>query len=161
MNVHYQDYLGQWRLWLSLFIPLSINMPNDASIQLSQTCDLLLTDLPPQARKTHLLPGLVHNSLNSVGKLRDKGCDITFKREAVSVMKDGTCVMLGSCDPHLGLWRVGLKKSKPAIQSACNHAHETSNQKELINYLHAACFRPVKSTWIAAIKMATSRHGLY
>jgi hypothetical protein len=28
----------------------------------------------------------------------------------------------------------------------------TSNQKDLINYLHAACFSPVKSTWIAAIK---------
>jgi hypothetical protein len=30
--------------------------------------------------------------------------------------------------------------------------HENSNQKELISYLHAACFSPVKSTWIKAIK---------
>jgi 3-deoxy-D-arabino-heptulosonate 7-phosphate (DAHP) synthase len=36
--------------------------------------------------------------------------------------------------------------------SECNHAHETSNQKELINYLHAACFSPGKSTCIMAIK---------
>jgi hypothetical protein len=41
---------------------------------------------------------------------------------------------------------------KTAIKSTCNHAHETSNQKELINYLHAECFSPVKSTWIAEIK---------
>jgi hypothetical protein len=34
----------------------------------------------------------------------------------------------------------------------CNHAHDTNNQKNLINYLHAACFSPVKSTWIKAIK---------
>jgi hypothetical protein len=33
-----------------------------------------------------------------------------------------------------------------------NHAHENNNQKDLINYLHAACFSPVKSTWIKAIK---------
>jgi hypothetical protein len=60
--------------------------------------------------------------------------------------------MLGSRDPHSGLWRVDLNKSKPAIQSTCNHAHDTSNQKALINYLHAACFSTVKSTWIVAIK---------
>jgi hypothetical protein len=34
----------------------------------------------------------------------------------------------------------------------CNHAHDNDNQKDLINYLHAACFSPVKSTWIKAIK---------
>jgi hypothetical protein len=40
---------------------------------------------------------------------------------------------------------------KPEIVQ-CNHAHDNNNQKDLINYLHAACFSPVKSTWIAAIK---------
>jgi hypothetical protein len=34
----------------------------------------------------------------------------------------------------------------------CNHAHGNNNQKDLINYLHAACFSPVKSAWIKAIK---------
>jgi hypothetical protein len=33
-----------------------------------------------------------------------------------------------------------------------NHAHDNSNQIDLINYLHAARFSPVKSTWITAIK---------
>jgi hypothetical protein len=33
-----------------------------------------------------------------------------------------------------------------------NHAHDNNNQKDLIKYLHAACFSPVKSTWIKAIK---------
>jgi hypothetical protein len=58
----------------------------------------------------------------------------------------------GSRDPHSALWRVDFKKSKPAIQSAYNNAHDTINQKELMKYLHATCFSPVKSTWIAAIK---------
>jgi hypothetical protein len=34
----------------------------------------------------------------------------------------------------------------------CNHTHDNNNQKDLINYLHAACFSPVKSTWIKAIE---------
>jgi hypothetical protein len=60
--------------------------------------------------------------------------------------------MAGTRDPQSGVWRVNLKNATTEIQSTCNHAHDTSNQKELINDLHAACFSPVKSTWIAAIK---------
>jgi hypothetical protein len=45
---------------------------------------------------------------------------------------------------------------KEALESnykpACNHAHETSNLKQLINYLHVTAFGPVKSTWIKVIK---------
>jgi hypothetical protein len=50
------------------------------------------------------------------------------------------------------LWRVDLKQRFETNQVQCNHAHDNINQKDLINYLHAACFSPVKSTWIAAIK---------
>jgi hypothetical protein len=42
-------------------------------------------------------------------------------------------------------------KMKPEIVQ-CNHAHDNNNQKDLINYLHAACFSSVKSTWIKAIR---------
>jgi hypothetical protein len=60
--------------------------------------------------------------------------------------------MYGSRDPKSGMWRVNLKqKIKPEI-AQCNHAHDNNNQKDLINYLHAACFSPVKSTWIKGIK---------
>jgi hypothetical protein len=127
-------------------------MPNGTSIQSSHTCDLLLTALPPQSRKAHILPDLFHNSIISVGQLCDSGCDVTFKQEQVSVMKDGKCVMLGSQYPRSSLWRVDLNKPKPALQPACSHAHDTSNHKLLIKYLHAACFSHVKFTWIDAIK---------
>jgi hypothetical protein len=50
------------------------------------------------------------------------------------------------------LWRVDLKKKFETKNAQCNHAHENSNQKDFINYLHAACFSPVASTWIKAIK---------
>jgi hypothetical protein len=84
--------------------------------------------------------------------VRQRG-DVTFNKETVSVMNNKNFVVIGAHDPRSGLWRVNLKNAKPAIQSTCNHAHDTSNQRQLINYLHAACFSPVKSTWIAAITM--------
>jgi hypothetical protein len=133
-------------------VPLNVNMPNGTTIQSSHTCNLLLTDLPPQARQAHSLPGLVHNSLISVGQLCDSGCSVTFTQDQVTVSKNEKCVMYGSRDPKSRLWRVDLKKRFETNQVQCNHAHDNSNQKDLINYLHAACFSPVKSTWITAIK---------
>jgi hypothetical protein len=125
-------------------VPLSVNMPNGTTIQSSHTCDLLLTDFPPQSRKTHILPGLVHNSIISVGQLCDSGCDVTFTQEQVTVSRDGKCVMYGSCDPRSRLWRVDLTKKFETKNVQCNHAHDNSNKKDLINYLHAVCFSPVK-----------------
>jgi hypothetical protein len=60
--------------------------------------------------------------------------------------------MYGFRDPKSRLWRVDLKQRFETNQVQFNHAHDNSNQKDLINYLHAACFSPVKSTWITAIK---------
>jgi hypothetical protein len=127
-------------------------MPNGTMIQSSHTCDLLLADLPPQAWKAHILPGLVHNSLISVGQLCNNGCNVTFTQEQVTVSRDRKCVIYRSQNPRSRLWRVDLKKRFGTKHVQCNHAHDNSNQKDLINYLHAACFSPVKSTWITAIK---------
>jgi hypothetical protein len=133
-------------------VPLNVNMPNGTTIQSSHTCNLLLTDMPPQARQAHILPGLVHNSLISVGQLCNNECSVTFTQDQVIVSRNGKDVMYGSWEPKLRLWRVNLKqKIKPEI-AQCNHAHDNNNQKDLINYLHAACFSPVKSTRIKAIK---------
>jgi hypothetical protein len=133
-------------------IPLNINMSNGMLIHSPHTSDLVLTTLPPQ-EKTHILPALVHNSFVSVGQLCDSGCDITVTKEQVTVSKDGKCVMLGSQDPHSRLWRVNRKKRvKPVQKLEWNHAHEISNQKKWINYMHAACFSPKKIMWITAIK---------
>jgi hypothetical protein len=134
-------------------VPFNVNMPNSTTIQSSHTCNLLLTDLPPQARQAHILPGLVHNSLISVGQLFDIGCSVTFTQDQVTVSKNEKCVIYGSRDPKSRLWRVDLKKRFETNQVQCNHAHDTSNKKDLINYLHDACLSPVKSTWITAIKM--------
>jgi hypothetical protein len=127
-------------------------MPNGTTIQSSHTCNLLLTDLPHQARHAHILPGLAHKSLISVGKLCDNECSVTFTQDQVTVSRNGKDVMYGSRDPKSRLWRVNLKQKMNTKIAQCNHAHDNNNQKDLINYLHAACFSPVKSTWIEAIK---------
>jgi hypothetical protein len=134
-------------------VPLHVNMSNGKTIQSSHTRELLLIALPPQAIRLHILPGLVHNSLISVGQLFNSGCEIIFTRDKVEVNKDGKLVMSGARDQQSRLWRVDLKEApKSNYKAACNHAHETRNLKDLINYLHATAIIPVKSIWIKAIK---------
>jgi hypothetical protein len=133
-------------------VPLNVNMPNGTTTQSSHTCYLLLTGMPPQARPAHILPGILHNSLISVGQLCDNGCSITLTHDQVTVTKNKECVMRRSRGPNSRLWRVDLKQKFEKHEIQCNHAHANNNQKDLINYLHAACFSPVKSTWITAIK---------
>jgi hypothetical protein len=127
-------------------------MPSGTTIQSSHTCNLLLTDLPHQARQAHILPGLVHNSLISVGQLCDNECSVTFAQDHVTVARNGKNAMYGSRDPKSRPWRVDLKQKMTPKISQCNHAHDNNSQKDLFKYLHAACFSPVKSTWINAMK---------
>jgi hypothetical protein len=95
-------------------VPLNVNMPNGTTIQSSQTCSLLLTDLPHQAWQAHILPGLVHNSLISVGQLCDNEFSVNFTQDQVTVSRNGKEVMYGSRDPKSLLWRVNLQqKMKP------------------------------------------------
>jgi hypothetical protein len=133
-------------------VPRNVNMPTGMTIQSSHTCSFLLTDLPPQARQAHILPGLVYNSLISVGQLCDNECSVILTQDQVMVSRNGKDVMYGSRDPKSRLWRVNLNQKMNTKIAQCNHAHDNNNQKDLINYLHAACFSPVKSTWIEAIK---------
>jgi hypothetical protein len=133
-----------------------MNMPNGTTIQSPHTCNLLITDLTYQAWQARILPGLVHNSLILVGQLCDNEYSVTFTQDQVTVSRNGKYVMYGSRDPKSRLWQVNLKqKIKPEI-AQCNHAHDNNIQKDLINYLHAACFSPVKSIWIKAIKNGNS-----
>jgi hypothetical protein len=61
--------------------------------------------------------------------------------------------MSGMRDQQSRLWRVDLKEApKTNNKPAFNRAHETSNLKELIIYLHGTEFNPINSTWIKAIK---------
>jgi hypothetical protein len=126
-------------------------MPNGTTIKSSHTFNLFLPGLSPQARHAHILPGLVHNSLITVGKLCDSGCTVTFTHDQVTITKNKECVMRRSRDPKSCLWRVDLKQKFEKHEIQCSHAQDNNNQKYLINYLHAACFSPVKSTWITAI----------
>jgi hypothetical protein len=82
-------------------------MPNITTIQSSHTSNLLLTDLSPQARQAHILPGLVHNSLILVGQLCDSECSVTFTQDQVMISKNGK-----KCDVRMPRSKIMLVASQ-------------------------------------------------
>ena len=71
------------------------------------TVDLLLWNLPPEARLEHRLPGLVNNLL-SIAALVDVGCKVFFHRTGCKVTFDGAIILQGWRDPKNTLWRVKI-----------------------------------------------------
>jgi hypothetical protein len=61
--------------------PLTVRLPNGATMESSHTADLDIPELNAAASKAHVFPGMAHHSLLSVGQLCDEGYIVTFKRE--------------------------------------------------------------------------------
>jgi hypothetical protein len=142
--------------------PILVGLPNGAVLQsTSTTCKLALPQLPDNAREAHILPGLTHSSLVSIGKLCDAGCQATFDETKVVIThnnnNNNNTLITGHRDLHTGLWRLPLQLTASPTTSQlysqlCNNAYQTNNLADLITYLHAAAFSPTPSTWIPAIE---------
>jgi hypothetical protein len=129
--------------------PSNATTDNTSILDSGCTSNFLSAAAPCSDKKSAHVP---LNSLISVWQLCDNECSVTFTQDHVTVSKNRKNVMYSSWDPKSRLWRVNLKQKSITKHVQCNHAHDNNNQKDLINYLHAACFSPVKSTWITAIK---------
>jgi hypothetical protein len=136
-----------------------VGLPNGDILQSTQAaCQLNLSQLPEQAREAHIIPGLTHSSLISIGKLCDSGCKATFDAKQVVITRNDKELISGPRDNQTGLWRIPLINHTPTntvptpMHMECNNAYQTHKIPELIQFLHAAAFSPVTSTWIAAIQ---------
>ena len=112
--------------------------------------------MPTDATTAHILPGLANSSLLSIGQLCDHGCQATFTADAVSITRHNDEVLRGNRNLHTGLWDIDLPPTIPPSHSpsavhAMHNVSEHSTQRDLVTFLHAACFSPVPSTWIDAI----------
>jgi hypothetical protein len=80
---------------------ISVGLPNGATLQSSPNhCTLDIPQLPDDARNAHIIPGLTHSSLVSIGTLCDAGCKATFDRTTVIITNNNDVVMTGQRDPR-------------------------------------------------------------
>jgi hypothetical protein len=65
--------------------PLTVRLPNGATMESSNTDELDIPELNAAASKAHVLPGMANHSLFSVGQLCDEGYIVTFKQASVTI----------------------------------------------------------------------------
>ena len=142
--------------------PISIQIPNGATMQSTHEAELDLPALPLAARLVHLVPSIQH-SLLSMGQLCDAGCDVIFDAKSVTVSYANQPVLKGLRNSNTKLWHLDLSPTTP---TACtrqpapvlelplhiaNSATGSASPAELVAFTHAALFSPVLSTLQSAL----------
>jgi hypothetical protein len=84
--------------------PLTVRLPNSATMKSSHTADLDIPELNAAASTARVSPGKAHHSLLSVGQLYNKGCIVTFRRDTVTICNsDNAKLLSGPRDDTTGL----------------------------------------------------------
>jgi hypothetical protein len=79
-------------------VSITVIQPGGNHMTTTHAVDLLLCNLPPQARLGHRLPGLVNNLL-SVAAFVNAGCKVFFHCTGCKVTFNGTVILQGWRDP--------------------------------------------------------------
>jgi hypothetical protein len=134
--------------------PLRVRLPNGATMESSHTADLDIPELNAAASKAHVLPGMAHHYLLSVGQLCDEGYIVTFQKDTVTICNSEISKLLsGPRDETTGLWRINLKQPNKHIPDPiANNVYELLNTGALVQYLHKALFSPTKAAMLQAVK---------
>jgi hypothetical protein len=134
--------------------PLTVRLPNGATMESSHTAKLDIPELNAAASKAHVFPGMANHCLLSVGQLCDEGYIVTFKQSAVTIYDSGNSQILsGPRDLNTGLWRINLKQSnnqKP--EPIANNVYELRKPGALVHYLHKSLFSPTTYAMLQAVK---------
>jgi hypothetical protein len=134
--------------------PLTVRLPNGATMESSHTAELDIPELNAAASKAHVSPGMAHHSLLSFGQLCDEGYIVTFKHASVTVCNSQKSQILsGPRYLDTGLWRINLRQDNQQIhQHIAHNVYELRNTCALVHYLHKALFSPTKSALLQAVK---------
>jgi hypothetical protein len=133
---------------------LTVRLPNGATMESSHTADLDIPELNAAALKAHVLPGMAHHSLLSVGQLCDEGYIVTFHQDTDTICNSENAKLLsGPRDVTTGLWRINLKQTNKQIPDPiANIVYELRNTEAVVHYLHKALFSPTKAAMLQAVK---------
>jgi hypothetical protein len=109
--------------------PLTVCLPNGATMESSHTSDLDIPELNAAASNAHVFPGMANHSLLSVRQLCDEGYIVTFKQDTVTICDSGNSQILsGPRDLNTGLWCINLRQTnshKP--EPIANNVYELRN----------------------------------
>jgi hypothetical protein len=134
--------------------PLTLRLPNGATMESSHTADLDIPESNAAASKAHVFPGMARHSLLSVGQLCEEGYIVTFKQAVVTICDpQQSQILSGPRDLNTSLWLINLKQTNNHIPEPIeNNMYELRNTGALVHYLHKALLSPTKSAMLQAVK---------
>ena len=134
-------------------------MPNGEIITSTHTALLYHQDLPLQAWKLHLFPGL-NKALLSIGTLRYHVCEANFNDKSILIFNkwSGNFIIKGTRDPCTNLYMLNLTQQKKLMTESTTpdeyfsgSAYECKSKITLVDYHHASFWIPTQSGWGKAI----------
>ena len=118
--------------------------------------------LSTQGKKTVIFNNL-HSSLISLGQLCDDNCEVNLNKNSLKVYKNKQIIMQGKRSTSGDkLWDIPIptttSPTTPTIPKVHPHSlnviiRKDKSKHDFIQYLHAACFSPTKTTFLQAIKI--------
>ena len=138
--------------------PITCSLPIGSTMTstLEGQLDLGDCDLPPEALAAHVFPDL-KLSLLSIGLFCDHGCEAYLDAMDAYITKNGKVILHGKRHDN-GLWIFDLATvhQLPSPPTAFTHISamtmESTTMADHIQFLHAAAFSPVLSTFLQAIR---------
>ena len=120
---------------------------------------LLQSLLNSTARIAHKIPQLTQ-SLLSIRKLCDNDCVDIFNKKNCNIHHNGKLILHGERDKATILWKIPLVTSEGETQYIPTYEgdiivynlEQIATKKDIIHFLHASLFSPVKLTWLKATK---------
>jgi hypothetical protein len=134
--------------------PLTVRLPNGATIESYHTAELDIPELNAAASKVHIFPGMANHSLLSVGQLCNEGYIVTFKHALVIICdSEKSQILNGPRDLDTGLWRISFKQTNNHIPEPIeNNVYELRNTGALVHYLHKSLCSPMIYAMLQAVK---------
>jgi hypothetical protein len=140
--------------------PLTVRLPNGATMESYHTVDLEISKLNDAASKAHVVPGMANHSLLSVGKLCDECYIVTFKQDTVTICDSGNShILSGPRDLDTILWRINLRQTnnhKP--KPIANNVYELRNTRSLSPLLAQSLIQSDKICNVSSGQRRTSDH---
>ena len=139
--------------------PLPVRMPNGEITTSTHTALLSKTDVPIEARKAHLFPGL-NKDLLSIGTFCDYIYQSVFDDKKVLILNkgNGKIMMKGRWDPLSNLYMINLTQSNNLMAEFQTHdecfagnVYECKSKGKLVDYHHASQWSPTQSGRVKAI----------
>jgi hypothetical protein len=115
--------------------PLTVRLPNGATMESSHTAELDIPELNAAASKAHVFPGMANHSLLSVGQLCEEGYIVTFKQASVTICdSEKSQILYRPRDLNTGLWRINLTQPNNHIPDpTANNVYELLNTGALVH----------------------------